>query len=201
MTLFWPRLLLILAVLCSAACSQKIGDSCKTTADCTSGSDRLCDRTLPGGYCTIFNCEPGGCPDEAICIGYRSSLGSTPECENHQQATRLERTFCMRKCSKDSDCREGYACMDFSSNDPLANPWSAEIVDDQSSGVCSIPYDGPAPVPHQSAVCQDDLTPGLPTSLDASSPSTPDASDVDAAGTRDAASTGDAAPDSSADGG
>ena len=41
-----------------AGCSAEIGDDCSNSTDCSSTGDRLCDTTQPGGYCTLFNCEP-----------------------------------------------------------------------------------------------------------------------------------------------
>ena len=51
-------------------CSPKIGDECATALDCSALGDRLCDTTQPGGYCTIFNCEPDTCPEEAACVAF-----------------------------------------------------------------------------------------------------------------------------------
>lgn len=93
-------------------CQPSIGDSCTTNADCSLTGDRLCDPTPPGGYCTQFNCLPGKCPDEAACVGFYTKLAS--ECTMVKVPDqRFERSFCMKKCESDSDCRasEGYACL------------------------------------------------------------------------------------------
>lgn len=80
-------------------CRPEVGDSCKLSTDCSITGDRLCDTSQPEGYCTIFNCEPGSCPDEAICV------------EFHGSAERFARRFCLRECEGSSDCREGYVCV------------------------------------------------------------------------------------------
>lgn len=83
-----------------SACGHEIGDSCTTSLDCSQQNSRICDRTQSGGYCTIAPCERGTCPEEATCVEFRPA------------EDRLALTYCMRKCSSDSDCRddEGYRC-------------------------------------------------------------------------------------------
>jgi hypothetical protein len=53
---------------------------------------------------------PGKCPDEAACVGFYSKLSNA--CTNALPEQRFERSFCMKKCTSDSDCREseGYRC-------------------------------------------------------------------------------------------
>jgi hypothetical protein len=110
----FPALISFVVLFGLAACSPKIGNSCSTSVDCSLQGDRLCDTTQPSGYCTIFNCEPGSCPDgEAQCVAFNASLD--PACAAASNATaspRFERTFCMKPCADDSDCRDGYACID-----------------------------------------------------------------------------------------
>lgn len=94
--------LIALALVGSAlvGCKPEIGDSCKVSTDCSTTGDRLCDTSMPDGYCTLFNCDPGTCPGEATCV------------EFHPNAERFTRRFCVRGCDKASDCRAGYACVD-----------------------------------------------------------------------------------------
>src|SRR5262245_26278271 len=96
-------LLLLCALLALGllACAPEVGDDCKTALDCSSQGSRLCDRTQPGGYCTIRGCEPGTCPEEAVCVKFRPS------------EERLAVTYCMRKCDDNGDCRsdEDYRCV------------------------------------------------------------------------------------------
>ena len=77
--------------LAAVGCSPEIGDDCGTALDCSAQGSRLCDRTQPGGYCTIAGCERGTCPDEAVCVKFRPNL------------ERLAVTYCMYKCSDHSD--------------------------------------------------------------------------------------------------
>lgn len=138
----------MLAALALWACQPEIGDSCSNAADCSQTADRTCDTTVPGGYCTEFGCSADACPSEAACIAYQSVVSTTPECADLQAAPRLLRTACMRRCSRDSDCREGYACVDMRQ----PNSWGAILVDTRGSGrVCSLP---PPPQPQgETEVC------------------------------------------------
>jgi hypothetical protein len=93
-------LLCILVMFVFAGCAPEIGDQCQSALDCSAQGSRLCDRTQPGGYCTLRGCESGTCPQDAVCVKFR------PEQE------RLATTYCMAKCSDDADCRsdEDYRC-------------------------------------------------------------------------------------------
>lgn len=88
----------VAAVLFAAGigCSMEIGDECTENVDCSTSGDRVCDITAPGGYCTVLDCEPDTCPEEAVCVAWGEGLS--------------ERTFCMRHCGSGDDCREGYTC-------------------------------------------------------------------------------------------
>lgn len=140
--------LALLLLLGSLGCNPKIGDECDLDTDCSSSGDRLCDATQPGGYCTKFNCEPGTCPDEATCIGFRTTEsmlvtedGTAYRCADPQHTSRFQRTFCMLRCKSKSDCRSGYDCLDM--REP-ANPFGAVVVEHGGSGkVCAVPYSGP----------------------------------------------------------
>ena len=103
-------LLAALAALLTAGCRPEIGDECTTSLDCSQLGERLCDTSQPDGYCTIFNCEPDTCPDEALCVGFGLSLD--PACAQVEDPrwARFERTFCMYACTDDEDCRPGYLC-------------------------------------------------------------------------------------------
>jgi hypothetical protein len=83
----------------AAGCRPEIGDGCKISTDCSTAGDRLCDTSMPEGYCTIFACEADHCPGEASCI------------EFHPTSERFARRFCLRDCKQDSDCRSGYHCV------------------------------------------------------------------------------------------
>lgn len=72
-------------------CAPSIGDECESRGDCP--SDAICDVTISGGYCTVPNCELGGCPEDSVCVIF-------------DQNTR----FCMAICEDASECRNGHDC-------------------------------------------------------------------------------------------
>lgn len=141
----------MLALVCGLyGCKPEIGDECSVSTDCSNAGERLCDTTLPGGYCTIFNCEPGTCPDEAVCVAFKNSPSSV--CPDPQSGDRLRRTFCMRSCEGNGDCRSGYQCIDLGRE----NPWKATIAEygDVSGKVCIVAF-GAAPVSSASTdICE-----------------------------------------------
>ncbi|MBN2192503.1 MAG: hypothetical protein JW751_06770 [Polyangiaceae bacterium] len=133
--------------LTSLGCRPKIGDDCDTNADCSQVGDTLCDRTQPNGYCTEFNCEPGTCPDEAVCIGFSSVISRTPgdedrttwACADPQANARFQRNFCMRSCDSNDDCRYGYRCRDLEAK---GNEYGAVLVETsrrKNGKVCVVP--------------------------------------------------------------
>jgi hypothetical protein len=149
---------LFLLLLLLGACTPKIGDKCRNAAECVSTeTDRLClteaIEGFPGGYCTVFNCQPGSCPSEATCIGYRASLANAGACADPAEPARLERNYCMRTCGSDSDCRGGYVCLDLS----VENPWGAIVMekgDRAHEKVCALAYSEPPASPERASdVC------------------------------------------------
>lgn len=115
---------LVGALLLFASCGRKIGDDCKTSLDCSQESDRLCDISQPGGYCTVEGCDEGTCPDEAVCIRFFPRLFITTECKDGVGCAtdeicldelkcaprRSERRYCAQACTSNGDCRGGYEC-------------------------------------------------------------------------------------------
>ncbi|MBM4370516.1 MAG: hypothetical protein FJ098_02630 [Deltaproteobacteria bacterium] len=87
------RYLPAVLLLFLGACTPMIGDECTYNRDCPTGT--YCDKTLPGGYCTLSPCYPGECPEYSTCIEF-------PE---------QEKAFCMATCQDDRDCREAYKCI------------------------------------------------------------------------------------------
>lgn len=81
-----------------AGCQQNIGDSCGSSSDCSPTGDRQCDLAQPGGYCTVFACDPDTCPQGA-CVEWRFVPNRTAE------------TWCMKTCDADGDCRREYSCV------------------------------------------------------------------------------------------
>ncbi len=129
-----PALLLI-AALC-VGCGAEIGDACIVSTDCAQDGTRSCDLNSNGGYCTIAGCDYGTCPSEAECVSFFTGSFSNKTCDpatedlggttgtddcnvdelcaldGHCVTRASEVRFCMRKCSSQSDCRDGYECRD-----------------------------------------------------------------------------------------
>jgi hypothetical protein len=138
-----PRLSQTLWLLCAlvavaAGCKPKIGDDCRISTDCSAAADRLCDITAPGGYCTVYNCEPGTCPeDESLCVEFGGQRSPIAKCLDKQSPSPYARAFCMQTCDSDSDCRSGYSCEDLSK---VTNPWAAILIDrDRGNRACVVP--------------------------------------------------------------
>ncbi|MEZ4439114.1 MAG: hypothetical protein R3B72_08495 [Polyangiaceae bacterium] len=103
--------LLLAGALLVTGCQPKIGDPCGTATDCSTLNDRLCDTSQPDGYCTEFNCEPDECDDEATCVAFQAELDQACKTVDDGSYGRFGRTFCMRKCGGEGDCRPGYECV------------------------------------------------------------------------------------------
>ncbi len=177
------HLAVALSALAAVGCKPEIGDECTVSSDCSAAGDRLCDNTQPGGYCTIFNCEPGTCPEEAICVGFNSSISTVPACINPQRRSRYDETYCVRNCEEDDDCRGGYACVDLAN--PALNPGRAVVVENGTvdARVCLVPYSvAPVPPDRSSEVCTGTNAPFRDAGTSDSAPDAPDAApDGDAA--------------------
>lgn len=91
-------LLACLAGLGGAGCKQHIGDSCASSTDCAVTGERQCDLAQPGGYCTVFSCDPDTCP-EGACVEWRFIPSRTAQ------------TWCMKTCNDSGDCRFDYSCV------------------------------------------------------------------------------------------
>jgi hypothetical protein len=190
------------AAFAVSGCQPQIGDKCVLNTDCSVSGTRQCDTSMPGGYCTVFNCGPNSCPDQTACYLFYAEVQGCPYSD--RAPSRTAHSFCMKDCSHDSDCRPGYVCADL-----RGKPWYAVLLDDnQNQAVCvpapdfassnagqleSVEFDASTPVP---LVCQAD------PDIDAAFPPPPD---VDAAAPSvDAASDGAPVPDAGpppADGG
>jgi len=160
----FARLLLLVAFGATTAlgCKAQIGDECQISTDCSPAGDRLCDITAPGGYCTVYNCEPGTCPaDESLCVQFGSQRSIRPECIDYQSPSPYARAFCMATCESNDDCRPEYRCESLSGD----NPWGALLIDrDRGGRACMVPRsptDLPA-LPEDAAgnVCQAGLSTG-----------------------------------------
>jgi hypothetical protein len=129
---------LLLTALFAAGCTPKIGDKCNSSTDCSQLGERLCDVSQPNGYCTIFNCEPDTCPN-SVCVGFNAKTDAA--CPNDGRWARFERTFCLKECSSNSDCRDSYVCVlqvDFAAR-------NATPLDSSSpTGICMVAVSTPA---------------------------------------------------------
>jgi hypothetical protein len=144
------RWLLALA-LALGGCSPEIGDECTTSTDCSQNADRICDISQPGGYCTIFNCEPAGsnpaakCPDEAACVAFAVEASPIEGCANALGSTPYMRSYCLKKCENGDDCRSGYICIDVESAASGPNHYFSAANVDGSSKVCVVAFSAPPP--------------------------------------------------------
>jgi len=125
---------LFVAALSLGACKRDIGDDCKNSLDCSQESERLCDISQPGGYCTIEGCDERTCPEDSVCVRFFPRLGLTDSCMTNEncEVTELclsdgkgggvcaprmsERRFCVHSCGDNSDCRGGYDCVQAGTN-------------------------------------------------------------------------------------
>jgi hypothetical protein len=146
-----PFLFAFVALL--AGCQPDIGDSCSVDSECSQTRERICDTSQPGGYCTIFGCDPSSCPaDESICIGFANVLSTAPGCESLNRSSPYARNFCMKTCNDRGDCRGGYDCVDMAQD----NPWGAEVIQrsPRNTRICIAPLSvDPVPDDRSGAVC------------------------------------------------
>lgn len=153
--LFVPLLFFFFAAL---GCQPRVGDDCVRNQDCSGETQRLCDTSQPGGYCTLANCTPTSCPEsESICVAFNSSRSTAPGCENPGRASPYVKNFCMLICSGDEDCRAGYACIDVG----VENPWGAAVIqrDPGTTKICAFPASGGPIDPGRSTdVCTGDAS-------------------------------------------
>jgi len=95
-------LTLTLTLLLGTGCQAVVGDACEINTDC--GTEMYCENSMPEGYCTVKTCEITGCPDFGVCVVFD-----------------LDTSFCMTPCELDTDCREGYVCVDDFGPHPFCN--------------------------------------------------------------------------------
>lgn len=90
-------ILLTLTALTSTllGCQPAIGDECITNLECDTQSGAICDVSVPGGYCTVPDCVPNGCPDDSVCVRFDEVTA-----------------YCMKGCLGDADCRAEHTCRD-----------------------------------------------------------------------------------------
>jgi hypothetical protein len=118
----------VLAILTAAfGCGKEIGDACTIDSDCdpTNGMRKCIDQSSEG-YCTIIGCDFSTCPSEATCVRFFTGEFDNKDCtadadcsldelcnlNNKCVARSSEVRYCMRTCSSNGDCRDGYECRD-----------------------------------------------------------------------------------------
>lgn len=114
-------------------CGSEIGDSCGVSLDCdpSNSSDRVCDLSSAGGYCTIIGCDHESCPEGSVCIRFyvasfenapcdfaNEDIGAVNDCGPDEVCAftgqcvpaTSEVRYCMRTCESGGDCRDEYEC-------------------------------------------------------------------------------------------
>jgi hypothetical protein len=121
----------LVAVLLAGGCAKGIGDDCKTSLDCSQDTERTCDVSQPGGYCTVEGCDERSCPKESACIRFFPRLYLTRPCSMGCSSEELcvgdlcaprasERKYCAKTCGNGGDCRGGYECREAGRDGTLA---------------------------------------------------------------------------------
>ncbi len=125
--------LALLLVLFGMGCTPSVGDSCQLSTDCGSTGTLVCDTSQFDGYCTQLNCVPDQCPNNAACVLFNPSV---PGCgyNDRQGGSRISQQFCMATCSSNSNCRDGYICVN-----PTEAPWFADNLDKNQGELVCIP--------------------------------------------------------------
>jgi hypothetical protein len=145
------KLKLLLVALFAAGCAPEIGDACSVSTDCSQAGEVQCDVAQQGGYCTVFDCEAGTCPEEATCVVFGASPSNADACTNETGTTPSQRSACMLTCEESSDCRreDGYACL-------TPAEVGAKAVDGKSGGrVCVFaPVAALTPADAEAGVCE-----------------------------------------------
>jgi hypothetical protein len=154
---FWLAIgIALVAIFFGMGCTPQVGDSCQLSTDCGTTGNLVCDTSQFEGYCTLLDCVPEQCPNDAACVLFNAS---EPGCgyDDRTQGSPLSQQLCMKTCSSNSDCRLGYVCAS-----PVVTPWSGMVLDSKSYELVCLPLppngqiggdSGPIVDP-DSAVCQ-----------------------------------------------
>lgn len=183
-----------LVALVGLACSPQIGDECVVSTDCSVTTQRLCDTSQPGGYCTVFNCEPGSCPDDSLCVSFHSAASGT-FCAGRDD--RFQRPFCMAPCGSDGDCRSGYVCREVGKP---GDPYGAVLLEHGklTAKVCVVNQSVSVPDAGEAPVCTGDKG-GTPPERQTEPGTFPAHADAGAGDAASDASAGDAGSDAASD--
>lgn len=83
-----------------------VGDACELDDQCPAGGSGMTECLtdgFPGGYCSVVECEAHGhdCPDDAGLDGDEGTV----------KCVQIEVLQCMKLCTAQTDCRDGYDCV------------------------------------------------------------------------------------------
>lgn len=151
----------------SAACGKEIGDACVLSSDCSPNGDRLCadaEDTIHGGYCTVLGCDVDTCPGSSVCVRFFTGGFTNKPCDHdpahpadpanplcsfdelcalndHCVPRSSEIRYCMKTCSSNGDCRDGYECRDLTKmiehgGEPVLDPGLP--IDDKAPKFCAV---------------------------------------------------------------
>lgn len=104
---------LVLVVLLLMGCGEAatgVGSRCTDGNECELRSTSACVVSWPDGYCTEFACTVGSCPDGARCVSGITFPGVPFD------------AFCLDACAVETDCRDGYRCVDVSLPERVCAP-------------------------------------------------------------------------------
>jgi hypothetical protein len=105
--------------VCEPATGLADGEACGGSGDCQSGE---CIDQWPGGYCTTSECS-----DFTDC----SRLGNENRCLQNPRGPNI----CVRICTSNDECRDGYTCEGFGGGEGVCfpgTPFDATIFDNQA---------------------------------------------------------------------
>ncbi len=147
--------------LAAVGCGKEIGDACIVSSDCSTAGDRQCDTSQKEGYCTIMGCDYNTCPSEGVCVRFFTGAFANRPCDptTEDRTTNdcsldelcdlngncvprsAESRYCMKRCSSNGDCRDGYECrgltqMKEHGGEPVLAP--GVQVDESSPKFCAI---------------------------------------------------------------
>lgn len=110
------RLFIAFALLCAAACDgeeiKEVGSPCgeAVAEGCDFSPSAACILSWPEGYCTEIQCNVGSCPAGSRCVRGVTFVDVPFD------------AFCLRTCTSDVDCRDGYRCTDVSEPEKICAP-------------------------------------------------------------------------------
>ena len=97
----------------ACGCSQlNVGDACSRNSECTGGYiPTYCATQYPGGYCASITCDVGSPGNLDFRVGPGTGCGNEGVCQNFTSPNTGEiEGICLRACTSNADCRDGYSC-------------------------------------------------------------------------------------------